>query len=436
MLRRLRPASLLITFLPIAAWGQAEVCEQGPEFSANVFTAGDQATPAVGVAGDGTFVVAWDSEGSFGDDSDEQSVQARRFEANGLPIDALEFQVNSVTSGRQRSPALAVGDDGRFVVAWGTDYPGFEIAAQRFDAAASPAGGEFQVNTYTTGGQGDVSVEVDADGDFVVVWTSFGSSEGDTDYSVQVRRFAMDGTPAGAETQVNTYTTEDQRYPDVAVRPSGEFVVVWASLAAEGDPDLWSVHGRRYGATGDPLGDQFQVNTYTTGRQLWPDVAYQPDGGFVVAWSSNGSFGTDDDLESVQVRRFDSAGAPLGPEVQVNTMIEGSQRLPAVTGLADGRFVVAFAQGAPSFPSQAGIGLRVFQADGTPDGGERLVSNGFSFDNYAPSVAAHPAGPMLVAWERENGSDLKIALRRYHGLPLFCDGFESGDLAAWALSVP
>ena len=37
---------------------------------------------------------------------------------------------------------------------------------------ATPLGSEFQVNTYTTNSQNNPSVAVDADGDFVVVWES------------------------------------------------------------------------------------------------------------------------------------------------------------------------------------------------------------------------------------------------------------------------
>src|SRR5688500_9367916 len=37
-----------------------------------------------------------------------------------------------------------------------------------------------------------------------------------------------------------------------------------------------------------PIGDQFQVNTYTTNGQGWPAVAMDGDGDFVVVWLSYG----------------------------------------------------------------------------------------------------------------------------------------------------
>ncbi|MEO7795814.1 MAG: hypothetical protein ABIV06_13680, partial [Thermoanaerobaculia bacterium] len=79
-------------------------------------------------------------------------------------------------------------------------------------AQVSPLGGQFQVNTYTTSHQYQPAVATDSAGNFVIVWTSAGSSGGDTsNLSVQARRWAADGAALGGEFQVNTYTTSTQR---------------------------------------------------------------------------------------------------------------------------------------------------------------------------------------------------------------------------------
>jgi hypothetical protein len=53
-------------------------------------------------------------------------------------------------------------------------------------AQAVAVGGEFQVNSYTTNGQTLPAVAVDGSGDFVVVWTSYGSSGDDASgFSIQ-----------------------------------------------------------------------------------------------------------------------------------------------------------------------------------------------------------------------------------------------------------
>src|SRR5262245_36970659 len=151
-----------------------------------------------------------------------------------------------------------------------------------------PAGSQFQVNTYTFGSQIEPAVAADAAGDFMVVWRST-LAVGDTTGSVEGQRYDALGTVVGSELLVNTYTTNSQLQPAVAADPAGNFVVVWRSLGSLGsDTDYDSIQGQRYDTTGAPVGIQFQVNTYTTSFQLEPAVAADPMGSFVVVWTSYG----------------------------------------------------------------------------------------------------------------------------------------------------
>src|SRR5204862_333266 len=96
--------------------------------------------------------------------------------------------------------------------------------------------------------------------------------------------------PSGGEFMVNTYTTGLQWYPAVASDASGNFVVVWESLGQDGGLD--GVFRRRFDASGAALGSVFKVNSYTTGYQLRPAVASDPAGNFVVAWQDEGQDGS------------------------------------------------------------------------------------------------------------------------------------------------
>ena len=59
-----------------------------------------------------------------------------------------------------------------------------------------------------------------------MVWQSYGSSGSDpSGYSVQGQRYTSDGSIAGSEFQVNTYTTGGQRFPSVGLDADGDFVV-------------------------------------------------------------------------------------------------------------------------------------------------------------------------------------------------------------------
>ncbi|MGH8632147.1 MAG: hypothetical protein ACREU7_15470, partial [Burkholderiales bacterium] len=137
-------------------------------------TGDSQERPAVGMDADGDFVVAWHSLG--GQDGDDTGVFARRFNADGTPV-AGEIPVNTTTSNSQNTPAVAMDANGNFVVAWSSflqDGSSDAAITRRFDADGTPASGEIQLNTTTSNAQRLAAVAVDADGDFVVAWQSDG----------------------------------------------------------------------------------------------------------------------------------------------------------------------------------------------------------------------------------------------------------------------
>ena len=70
---------------------------------------------------------------------------------------------------------------------------------------------------------------------------------------------------------------------------AGNFVVVWTS---EQDGSNTGVFGQRYDSTGAPLGPEFRVNTYKTDSQALPAAASDGAGNFVVVWTSYGQDGS------------------------------------------------------------------------------------------------------------------------------------------------
>jgi hypothetical protein len=100
--------------------------------------------------------------------------------------------------------------------------------------SASAVGTEFKVNTYTTlaqstntNSQGG-SIAMDADGDFVVTWSSNGQ-DAILSYGVYAQRYNAAGVKQGGEFRVNTTTTGTQKFSTVAMDADGDFVVTWSS---------------------------------------------------------------------------------------------------------------------------------------------------------------------------------------------------------------
>ena len=110
-----------------------------------------------------------------------------------------ELQVNVFTSENQDRPAAAMNASGQFVVVWMSYQDGSEsgIFGRRFASSGAAQGSEFQVNSYTTGDQREPAVAIDQDGAFVVVWQSY--SQDNSAHGVFGQRFDAGGARAGAE---------------------------------------------------------------------------------------------------------------------------------------------------------------------------------------------------------------------------------------------
>ena len=332
-----------------------------------------------------------------------------------------EFQINTYTDGGQYFPAVASDPEGNFVAVWqsdgsyGTDSSNFSIQGQRYASDGLPIGDEFQINTYTSNRQEFASVAMDGAGAFVVVWASSGSYETDLfNPSIQGQRYDSGGSPIGNQFQVNTFTTGNQVFPAVASDPQSNFVVVWQSRGSSGtDGSGYSIQGQRYASDGSVIGGEFQVNTYITGHQERSSVAMEADGSFAVVWESNGSSGTDTSDLSIQGRRYDSNGSPIGGEFQVNTYTTEGQRFPSVAIDTAGDFVVVFQSIGSDGTDSAGssIQARRYSSDGMAIGGEFQVNTYTTSFQTAAAVAKDPVGGFVVVWGSlgSSGDDFSVS---------------------------
>jgi hypothetical protein len=397
---------IVLVALPRAAAAQVPA---GGEFRVNTYTTDQQSYAAVAVDGAGRFIVVWTSDAR---DGDNNGVFGQRYDAAGDP-QGLEFQVNTYTTSVQTLPAVAVDKAGNFVVVWQSksqDGSSYGVFGQRYAAAGVPSGGEFQVNTYSTSYQYRAAVAMDAAGDFVVVWQSL-DQDGDG-YGIFARRYDAAGAPLGGELAVNSYTTGGQRNAAVGRDAGGSFVVVWQSFGQDGDG--YGIFARRYDAAGTPLGSEFRVNTYTTEQQRYPALGVGLAGHFVVVWQSRNQ---DAGGYAVVGQRYDAAGAPQGSEFRVNTYTTGYQVRPAVAVDAGGNFVVVWQSNGQDGYGYGVFG-RLFDAAGAPRGSEFQANTYTTSQQRYPAVAVDPVGNFVVVWESndQDGSGKGVFGQRYGGL--------------------
>jgi hypothetical protein len=369
----------------------------GGEFQVNTFKQNNQYLPVVRFEDDGDFVIAW---ASYGQDGGSYGIVARRFGSSGIAL-TDELRVNSFTDGNQFLPALGVDAEGDFVVAWasfGQDGDGYGVFARRFTSSGVAQASEFQVNSYTASSQFLPTADMGASAAFVIVWASAlqdGSQSG-----IFGRRFDAAGAAVGDEFQVNSYSTGTQSGPVLAREADGDFVVAWVSYGQDGSSD--GVFARRFASGGTANGVDFQVNAFATGEQDDPELGIDGDGDFVVAWTSPEQDGSGN---GVFARRFNAGGAAQAVEFRVNTLTIGDDSQPAVGVEHDGDFVVTWTSSQDG--DYTGIFARGWSSSGVALGVELQVNSYTTGTQASPSVDSD-AGSFVVAWHsnQDDGQDV------------------------------
>ena len=387
------------------------VAAVGFETRVNSFIPNNQVLSAVAMAPAGDYVVTWQSQGQ---DGSLNGIYAQRYSAAGTALGS-EFKVNTHTANDQEFPSVAIDASGDFVIAWTSnlqDGDSFGIFAQRFNAAGVVQGNEFQVNTFTTGIQKGPSVAMDATGNFVVAWGSYGPDGSGS--GICARRYNAAGVAQGTEFNVNTYTTNRQDFPNVAMDLTGDFVVTWDSLGQDGNG--FGIFARRYNSTGVAQGNDFQVNVYTTSDQGLPVIAVDATGDFVIAWSS---LGQDGKSEGVFARRFNATGTALGGDFQVNTYTTEAQSRQSIAMDASGEFTIAWQsygqEGGVPTTSQYGVYAQRYNAAGVRQGSEFQVNTYTTGGQRSPTAAMDALGDFVITWSSssQDGSAAGVYSQRY-----------------------
>ncbi len=393
----------------------------GTEFQVNTFTTGDQREAKIAALADGGFVVTWSS---FGQAGAGPAIFSQLYDSTGAKVGA-ETQVNTdVAQSTQAQSDVTALADGGYVVTWRAYVSNDtynEIFAQRFDANGNAVGITLQVNTATASFQSEPVTTGLPDGGFVVAWKTYEDGSGFSELAAQ--RYDANGVALGGEFRVNTYSDNHQELPAITSLADGGLLITWTSRWQDGTSA--SVYGQRYDSTGAAVGSEFQINTTTESLQTETSVAAFADGGFVVTWSSyNGNASKFD----VNGQVFDAAGVPVGGEFQVNTTTVGRQKFSDVLTLPDGGFLVTWSseEGDEVNDPHAIYNIygQRYNADGSPDGGEFLINTYTDGDQKKPSVVALADGSIVVIWE-SNGQDSATDL----GTGVFGQIFSSGSSA-------
>jgi len=364
----------------------------GAEFQVNTNTMYDQKNAAIAMDNDGNFVVVWSS---YGQDGSSNGIFGRLYDPNCGRL-GEEFQVNTTSSGNQTEPAVAMDAAAGFVVTW--HGPGFveededDIFARRFDPNGLPVGEEFRVNSYTGDKQVFPCTAVNKDGTFIVAWESSNTPQ-EGDKAICCQLYDSNGVEFGAEFFVHEEASV-YRYPDVAADANGNFAVVWME-----DKSSNSIMARLFDPNGEPRTDTFKINTSSISSVTRPSIAMDDSGRFVVTWDGDPELAGQDDIRA---RLYDADGVPLSWQIRVNTILAGAQCYPQVAMDGDGQFVIVWESRIdPDDENQRDIYGQRFDSSVEPVGDEFQMNIYELNDQRNPAVAISETGGFVAVWQSQ-----------------------------------
>ena len=254
----------------------------------------------------------------------DRDVFAQMFSASGAPLGS-PARLNAVANGYQSQPKILVRDGGLDpIVVWQT---GSGIFGRAFRPEKSKAiGAEIRISS---GVSGNPVITADASGNFLVSWEAADrDSQG-----VYARLFDKNASPRGGEFLVNSTTTGLQRRPAVTSVKSGGWLVVWQGQGATAKDA--HIYGQFLGGGGSFIGPEFRVSQGFGPTQISPAVAQLASGNFMVAWTD----WKDPFPIGVFAVELDKLGNAVGEEMEVNSRPIGSQVRTAIAAFGSTVFV-------------------------------------------------------------------------------------------------
>jgi hypothetical protein len=258
------------------------------------------------------FLVVWQQERNLMPGVAEPLyIHARVVTADGMLLGEFQVNTNNPPAGNLHAnddhvaPFAAVAPDGSFVITWVrgsatcidtlTAGP-CEVRARWFDSSGN-LGPEASVAATPSNTQ-ILPVAASTGDGFVFAWSDKLASGPDTDdYAVVARKFDRAGTPLWPNQEVlDTLTAGAQSAPALASGPGEQLLAVWTDCSMAGiDMDGCGIRGRALQPFGLPVGDDFQINTTTQGRQDNASVVSLAGATFFAAWTDSGMSPPDTD---------------------------------------------------------------------------------------------------------------------------------------------
>lgn len=328
---------------------------------------------------------------------------------------------------------VAVDRKGRVVLVWESpnqDGDGWGVYGRRFDASFKPLGDEFRLSDWTQGDQRRPQVAVHPDGDFMVAW----AGRGKQGIGVYYRLFDAEGKALRGETRVNVDPVSHPQVTSLVVESRGDFLINW-TVFGPGSRSTGFV--QRVGRSGEPIRKPVQVTPRVGCTHGECRVASGPGGRWAAA------FCDPEDFDVIWARVFDENDSPLGDPIRASISSDGPRGISGVAVDARDNLLVVWAGHGVS-DANGGIFCRRYDAAGNPlDKREVVVNTHTGGAQDAAAVTGRAAGDALIAWHSsgEDGSERGVYARyidaagKPSGAAFRVNSMTAGDQVGPALAV-
>jgi hypothetical protein len=236
--------------------GRSQYLPSGGQVAVPAALAGAQTDSRAAINASGGFLV-WDDNAA---DKDGLGIRASALDQNLLPVGA-SFRVNKSGARDQDHPCVVLPPGGGAVFVWESGRPGFQRICARFLSTSNTWLTTDVFVSTNSNPQSTPTAAVLDNGNIVVVWASMNQAALGSMKDVFGQVFTPAGQKVGAQFQVNTFTSYNQRSPAIAALNNGQFLVAWVS------------EQQRFGGANAAPASNFTFTNSAGGQQVVPLIA-------------------------------------------------------------------------------------------------------------------------------------------------------------------
>lgn len=297
------------------------------EIIINNFKENDQREPVIAkISNQNDIAIVWRSDNQV-DSISEGDIYLRILSSNFNFIEN-EILVNQITNGNQKNPQIASNANGKFVIVWSSydrsnEENFYDIKAKLYSGSTSISSNEILVNTFLQNSQTRPQVAMSNEGKFIVVWESWfqdGSERG-----IYAQMFDEFGNKNGVEFLVNSTTAFSQARPAIKYFNDDRFIISWESWNES--EKGYNIFSKIFDPNGNVLKEEFMVNSYTDNYQWFSDIAVYSNNFFDIVWCSWEQDGYDG---GIYLRSFNDKYQAISEEILINSSTEFYQWLPKI----------------------------------------------------------------------------------------------------------